>query len=583
MSEPSVEQQMAIKQSGRFVLRACPGSGKTFTVAHRLAKRLNEWTHLHVGIVTLSFTNVAHEEISQQLQGLGYPAVPPYPHFLGTIDHFVNTWIFLPFGHLVMECQQRPTIVGLYHSVWNPVGNEWVWGKYECYRQCRLIDFTYDINGQLINVKGDKANCPYNKSRCLKLKKRFVKKGYANQSDANYWAMRILEKHPQVAKALVGRFPEMIIDEAQDTSNIQMRIVDLLVEQGLSEVILVGDPDQAIYEWRDANPEVFASKMNTEGWEPLSLTENRRSSQHICNATKGFSTLTEASKAVGDDAAFPVLPRIIEYDLADVSSLQDYFIAFCQKHGTRPTPENVAILVRGRALLRWILGLGKEVDPWNHVITRLLAQASHYHDNGDIKQAMSYLQGATSRICFGDHTHTKTEIDQLVIATIGARNWQIGLWRLLKLLPPSNAKLADWVNESKSKLEKWFMENHWLIDDKDSLSLKVKPWTTESRKRFTEFRDWPVSSFFVEASYSSKITVETIHSAKGKTYEAVLFIVTNRGKCTTKQLAERPLGDEEIRTAYVAMTRPRKLLVIAVPKNTDPKRLHRFPEWMVTK
>ena len=188
MSKPSDEQQDAINESGKFVLRACPGSGKTYTVAHRLAKRLGEWSRPRAGIATLSFTNVAHEEISRQLQSLALAPVPPYPHFLGTIDSFVNTWIFLPFGHLVMACQNRPAIVGLYANVWNPVGNEWAWGKRECYRQCRLLDFTYDINGKLTNVRGDRKNCPYGWTQCTKLKRRFVKKGYANQSDANFWA-----------------------------------------------------------------------------------------------------------------------------------------------------------------------------------------------------------------------------------------------------------------------------------------------------------------------------------------------------------------------------------------------------------
>ena len=51
-------------------------------------------------------------------------------------------------------------------------------------------------------------------------------------------------------------------------------------------------------------------------------------------------------------------------------------------------------------------------------------------------------------------------------------------------------------------------------------------------------------------------------------------------KGTAKQLWEKSDGDEEIRTAYVAMTRPRKLLVVAVPQDTKRKYLRRFPKWM---
>jgi DNA helicase-2/ATP-dependent DNA helicase PcrA len=229
MKHLSDEQQKAIEQRGRFVLLACPGSGKTFTVAHRLAKRLKEPNSLRTGIATFSFTNVAHEEIGQQLQSLGCPPVPPYPHFLGTIDHFINTWIFLPFGHLVMECDERPEIKGFQGNIWNPTGYEWLWKKKECHQnECNLIDFTYDMNGELFNLKRE-INCPFDQSECKRLKERFRARGYATQADANYWAMKILKTYPKVAKALGRRFPEVIIDEAQDTSDIQMRIVDLLV------------------------------------------------------------------------------------------------------------------------------------------------------------------------------------------------------------------------------------------------------------------------------------------------------------------------------------------------------------------
>ena len=52
---------------------------------------------------------------------------------------------------------------------------------------------------------------------------------------------------------------------------------------------IVGDPDQAIYEWRNANPKSFLEKMHDSEWTQLVLSENFRSSQMICNATYIFS------------------------------------------------------------------------------------------------------------------------------------------------------------------------------------------------------------------------------------------------------------------------------------------------------
>jgi len=40
--------------------------------------------------------------------------------------------------------------------------------------------------------------------------------------------MRILEKYNAISKALVYRFPVLMLDEAQDTSEVQMKIIDLL-------------------------------------------------------------------------------------------------------------------------------------------------------------------------------------------------------------------------------------------------------------------------------------------------------------------------------------------------------------------
>lgn len=56
-----------------------------------------------------------------------------------------------------------------------------------------------------------------------------------------------------MASAIVERFPIIIIDEVQDTSINQMAVFDLLSESGMKSIFLVGDPDQSIYEWRNAN------------------------------------------------------------------------------------------------------------------------------------------------------------------------------------------------------------------------------------------------------------------------------------------------------------------------------------------
>ena len=75
-----------------------------------------------------------------------------------------------------------------------------------------------------------------------------------------------------------------------------MAVFDLLSEAGINSIFLVGDPDQAIYEWRDENPECFLEKMNNHMWQNIELTGNFRSSQNICNVTSFF--LRQAYKEI---------------------------------------------------------------------------------------------------------------------------------------------------------------------------------------------------------------------------------------------------------------------------------------------
>ena len=584
MQKPSPEQETVITKTGRFVLRACPGSGKTFTVAYRFAERMKGWRISTSGIAALSFTNVAQSQISSELVSLGLAPNPPFPHFLGTIDHFINSQIFLPFGHLVMGCVDRPSIVGMQSSIWNQEEHALFWRVQRCHA-CRLEKITYNIQGNLI---GGLVNCPFNYQHCQNLKLRFNRMGFASQSDAEYWAMLILQRYPGIAKSLAKRFPEMIIDEAQDTSDIQMRIIDLLVINGLAEVMLVGDSDQAIYEWRDARPDIFIEKLNEKGWgNPIDLNQNRRSSQLICNLTKNFSaSLQNISQAVGADSNFALQPKLISYDSNQISALKDDFINLCERTGIGISPNNIAVLVRAnRQLLRLrnIINVG---DPWNHTITRLIAQAAYYRDIKELAKSRSYLETALSRILFGNQFISKHDMEQKVDSMNLNPRWSLGLWQLLRLLPESGNSLRLWLVDATRILHIWF-DSHtsWLVPERNELTLRVKRFQMIDGHRFIGYFEEPVSRFFNDPELVvDGITIETIHSAKGKTYEAVLYIVNDstRGKGNIRHIAERDLSDEEVRTAYVAMTRPRKILVIAIPNGTEDKILRkRFPDWII--
>ena len=66
-----------------------------------------------------------------------------------------------------------------------------------------------------------------------------------------------------------------------------------------------------------------------------------------------------------------------------------------------------------------------------------------------------------------------------------------------------------------------------------------------------------------------------------RTFEAVLLLIDSRGKLKSNMLNTKPIESEEIRTAYVAMTRAKQILVVAIPNTIKTSSLVRFPssEW----
>ena len=308
--ELTPEQRAVCCQAGSFVVCACPGSGKTRTTGTLLALRLADWYRRRAGIAALSFTNVAKNEIGAQLRKLGLDSNPGWPHFLGTIDSFVNQEVFLPYGHSVMNCSRRPEVVHPNSPSHRWVGDELHHSFNSCKQKgCSPLSFTLETNGAL-KWCGDGVQPKCERLFCVKLKSVMVRAGYASPSDAMCWAVRVLQSE-SLRTAIASRYPTIIVDEAQDTSEAQFEILRLLASAG-SEIILIGDPNQAIFGFSGARPDLFFAFMNTV--ETLRLTANFRSSQLVCNTASLFAEPSSTPySAAGPDKDFPANPLVWVY------------------------------------------------------------------------------------------------------------------------------------------------------------------------------------------------------------------------------------------------------------------------------
>ncbi|MEG0179315.1 MAG: 3'-5' exonuclease [Oscillospiraceae bacterium] len=114
--------------------------------------------------------------------------------------------------------------------------------------------------------------------------KRLVKAGALDFDDLIYYTVKLLEDNAEVRDAYQAKFKYVLVDEYQDTSIAQFRLVSLLTGPA-QNICVVGDDDQSIYRFRGATIEnILSFENNFAGAKVIRLEQNYRSTSNILNA-----------------------------------------------------------------------------------------------------------------------------------------------------------------------------------------------------------------------------------------------------------------------------------------------------------
>ena len=569
------EQKEFLDAEGRVVIKACPGSGKTYTVAHKLLSYVDNWKEYHSGVAVLSFTNVASNEIYEKAQSIhGSFGKLGYPHFIGTVDSFINEFIVLRYGHLCTVGKVRPRIM-LSNNGKIPY-NFW---RSEC-RKRRCVDnieqFYYGVDGKFYKEK-KLVICDKGKAKllpCQQYKKKLWAKGIVFQNETALFAYKLLKKYPEVASAIVERFPIIIIDEVQDTSINQMAVFDLLSESGMKSMFLVGDPDQSIYEWRNANPECMLQKLEDPNWKTIELTGNFRGSQNICNVTSFFSASLHgngSNSAIGDWKDEKEKPVLLLTKEKSEDEIINYFLDKCGKMGIEILPKNVAVLTRGRIYSDTaIAGL------WKSKEIELFAKAAYEWKYGSRKKAYQEASKASYSMIFNEDID-ESVMNQQIRERINENTWKDYVIDILINIPDIEIAIGEWVKSFSSVFETICDKHAYGISSDKNLKATFK--IKRNDKNTPNFKQISLRKFF-EKRVADRYTRSSIHGVKGESYDAVLiYVKSTAGNTITPNLLMEGCPDQELmRLAYVAMTRPKRLLMLAIPDTEGIESCGRFPK-----
>jgi DNA helicase-2/ATP-dependent DNA helicase PcrA len=155
---------------------------------------------------------------------------------------------------------------------------------------------------------------------------RLQKKGFIDFPNIIYYSHRLLAENPSLARALSCKYAWMLVDEFQDTTELQVEILRRIAKVGNTKFFLVGDPCQSIFGFAGARVELM-EKFGDEIGANLGfrLLANYRSSEKIVQHAERVFSRTPPMYAVGETADADIEPVYVHADTA-FEAIRDSFL-----------------------------------------------------------------------------------------------------------------------------------------------------------------------------------------------------------------------------------------------------------------
>jgi superfamily I DNA/RNA helicase len=528
------DEQKAIIEAApiSMAVLACPGSGKTSTAVRRLAELRRRLAASRGYVLLLSYSNVAVNTFRTEYRELTGRAGDDDRVVIQTMDSFITTYLLRPHGARVMECNRTPYLV---------VGNEPFMANYavgQGKERLGLEDVLLDRSAnqtvfhRRFNGGGSQPLNVVTQNEAIDKAKKLAKVGGYTYALGRAWALSLLKKEPRLAAAVARRFPQILVDEAQDVGCFEGELLDLLGRSG-SVVSLIGDAHQSIYGFNFATGAYLREFALREGVLSLSLSQNRRSIPAIVSLANALATTD--SKPFREKSERLSGAYYWRYEKDKIPQFMSAW-ATAVKAASYDLGE-VAVLCRAKSLLA---SVSPGVDEMGQSAVKHFATAAVAREQrGDIATTLEHCARliAMRRLLWALIRNPSSGIP---LGTLEAKN---------QWLPALKKNLADWLCVVESTTE----------------YRRVDTWTSRVTTANLPDAGPLVATDFGQNEWSW-LRFGTVHSAKGEGIPAVMYL-TSKSHLDALVAGTKT---EDGRIGFVAVTRARDLLVIAIPNSTAP-------------
>lgn len=566
MSEfEATHEQLAIINAALKPLAvvACPGSGKTATAVRRVAeiRRRLEETGSRGHVALLSFSNVAVETFRDEYRKLRGRDGDCDRVVIQTVDSFITSCILRPHGARAMGCARTPYLV---------LGGEQFLAAYrfgtDLKKKIGIDELALDLEDGKAAVhrrfknggskRLDQADAKLAIEQLLKLSKS----GGYTYATGRVWARHLLKIEPRITAALARRFPHILVDEAQDIGRYEGALLDMLRAQG-STVSLVGDFHQSIYGFNFATGDYLRNFASRADVLELPLTQNRRSLECIVKAANSLATT--ASKHFRTPPARPTGTYFWTYDVGALPQFMSSWVKALNSAGY--SVGEAAVLCRGGGLLAKLSTESNQVG--QSAVKHFATAAIEREQAADISKVLEHCAKGVMAIVSGLPDSFVSDLKSMRgdahMKTMRRLIWPLIRTPMTGIPPATLSARTGWLKKLKENLDVWLT----LVEQKTPFK-REPTWT--NRVTTTELpKTGPLLAVDIGQNDWSALRCGTVHSVKGEGISAVMYLTD---KDDLKALVGGTSG-EEGRIGFVAATRARDLLVVAIPKGTPAKMI----------
>lgn len=606
---------------GRVRIIAGAGSGKTRVIAHRYAYLVNVLGVDPGNILCMTFTNKAAQEMKRRIARL-------------TSGGMVNDYVCTIHGFCVKFLRKEIHRLG-YPKTFAILDDEDKKAMVKRVMEAMGIDRKQSTVKKHLAIIGNTKGALRTKYVGDFLLPGSTAKPKADQQffynylqeqlhllaldfdDLMYFTLYILQQFPEVRRAWQAHINYLQIDEVQDCDADEWELFTTLSE-GSGNLCVVGDPDQAIYEWRGSRPQLF---VDFEADTDIVLNQNYRSTPDILDVANAIIShnhyrvpkdlFTEQARAV----------KVVHYH-ADDDEKECRWIADtidkAVKKGKGRFGE-IAILFRAAFLSR-----GVEQELIKHGIPYSVWGGIRFFERKEIKDALSYLRLIANpaddlaflRVCnvpsrkFGkkslewlttcaSESSEGASLFETLAANITARELaRTRMADFVKLINEGRALISQGCGIGSTldqMLTKSGLKEEYRADeDEDRLENIVELLQSIKDYESTQqLGDEPASleqylqdiALYTNADYRSTddeaVRLMTIHQAKGLEFPYVFVMGLNEGIFPSHRAIRERLKqaeEEERRLMYVAATRAERELILTESEGFSPaNQCGKFP------